>query len=191
MDFGFSFSTDYDGGWVLQMWLPHKEIHGPQGGCETQTRQYPWKDSVIKWSMQMLAVSFVTRTRVPKVHSFLNRVLPGHGHHTQHQEAPNKSRMKLPISWFTTTWLYLWQVWKQWNNYRNLHSKPEKAMAPHSSTLAWKIPWTEEPGGLQSMGSQRVRHDWATSLSLFTFMHWRQWQPTPVLWSDLAAAATI
>ena len=37
------------------------------------------------------------------------------------------------------------------------------AMAPHSSTLAWKIPWTEEPGGLQSMGSQRVRHDWATS----------------------------
>ena len=39
-------------------------------------------------------------------------------------------------------------------------------MAPHSSTLAWKIPWTEEPGGLQSMGSQRVRHDWATSLSI-------------------------
>ena len=37
-------------------------------------------------------------------------------------------------------------------------------MAPHSSTLAWKIPWTEEPGRLQSMGSQRVRQDWATSL---------------------------
>ena len=42
----------------------------------------------------------------------------------------------------------------------------EKAMATHSSILAWKIPWTEEPGGLQSMGSQRVRYDWATSLSL-------------------------
>ena len=54
-------------------------------------------------------------------------------------------------------------------------------MAPHSSTLAWKIPWMEEPGGLQSMGSLRVGHDWATSLSLFTFMHWRRkWQPTPV-----------
>ena len=54
-------------------------------------------------------------------------------------------------------------------------------MAPHSSTLAWKIPWTEEPGGLQSMGLPRVGHDWATSLSLFTFMHWRRkWQPTPV-----------
>ena len=87
----------------------------------------------------------------------------------------------------------------------------EKAMAPHSSTLAWKIPWTDEPGGLQSMGLLRVGHDWATSLSLFTFMHWRRkWQPTPVFlpgvgepggllsmglhrvghdWSDLAAAA--
>ena len=57
----------------------------------------------------------------------------------------------------------------------------EKAMAPHSSILAWKIPWTEEPGGLQSIGLQRVRHIWATLLSLFTFMHWRRkWQPTPV-----------
>ena len=57
----------------------------------------------------------------------------------------------------------------------------EKAVAPHSSTLAWKISWTEEPGGLQSMGSLRVRQDSATSLSLFTFMHWRRkWQPTPV-----------
>ena len=57
----------------------------------------------------------------------------------------------------------------------------EKAMAPHSSTLAWKIPWTEGPGRLQSMGSLRVGHDWATSLSLFTFMFWRRkWQPTPV-----------
>ena len=40
-----------------------------------------------------------------------------------------------------------------------LFSFEEKAMAPHSSTLAWKIPWTEEPGGLRSMGSLRVRHD--------------------------------
>ena len=87
-------------------------------------------------------------------------------------------------------------------------------MAPHSSTLAWKIPWTEEPGRLQSMGSQRVRHICVTSLSLFTFMHWRKkWQSTPVFlpgesqgaepgglpsmgshrvghnWNDLAAAA--
>ena len=87
-------------------------------------------------------------------------------------------------------------------------------MAPHFSTLAWQIPWMEEPGRLPSMGSRRVGHDWATSLSLFTFMHWRRkWQPTPVFlpgesqgqgslvgcclwgrrvrhgWSDAAAAA--
>ena len=55
------------------------------------------------------------------------------------------------------------------------------AKAPHSSTLAWKIPWMAEPGGLQSMGSRRVGHNWATSLSLFTSMHCRRkWQPTPV-----------
>ena len=58
----------------------------------------------------------------------------------------------------------------------------EKAMAPHSNTLAWKISWTEEPGRLQSVGSRRVRHDWATSLSLFSSMHGRRkWQPTPIL----------
>ena len=57
----------------------------------------------------------------------------------------------------------------------------EKTMAPHSSTLAWKIPWTDKPGGPQSMGSWRVGHNWATSFSLFTFMHWRRkQQPTPV-----------
>ena len=54
-------------------------------------------------------------------------------------------------------------------------------MVPHSGTLAWKIPWMEEPGGLQSMGSQRVGHNSATSFSLFAFMRWRgKWQPTPL-----------
>ena len=55
-------------------------------------------------------------------------------------------------------------------------------MATHSSTLAWRIPWMQEPGRVQSVGSLSVGHDRVTSLSLFTFMHWRrQWQPTPVL----------
>ena len=68
-----------------------------------------------------------------------------------------------------------------WGFDLHLPSDKWKAMAPHSSTLAWKIPWMEEPGWLQSMGSLRVGHDWATSLSLFTFMHWRRKrQPTPV-----------
>ena len=91
-----------------------------------------------------------------------------------------------------------------------------QVLSTHSSTRALKIPWTKEPGRLQSMGSWRVRHDWETSLLLFTFMHWRRkWQLTPVflpgesqgrgslvgcrLWgrtesdmtSDLAAAAAL
>ena len=54
-------------------------------------------------------------------------------------------------------------------------------MAPHSNTLVWKIPWAEESGRLQSMGLLRVGHDWASLLSLFTFMHWSgKWQPTLV-----------
>ena len=54
-------------------------------------------------------------------------------------------------------------------------------MAPHCSTLAWKILWMEEPGRLQSVGSRGVSQGWATSCSLFTFMHWRRkWQPTPL-----------
>ena len=58
----------------------------------------------------------------------------------------------------------------------------EKAMAPHSSTLAWKIPWTEEPGRLQSMGSHRVRHDWRDlAAAVYIYIWRRQWQPTPAL----------
>ena len=65
--------------------------------------------------------------------------------------------------------------------WQRLGTFSEKAVAPHFSTLAWKIPWMEEPGRLQSMGSLRVGHNWVTSLSLFPFMHWRRkWQPTPV-----------
>ena len=86
--------------------------------------------------------------------------------------------------------LYRWANWEAHCNLCYLQ------MAPHSSTLAWKIPWMEDPGRLQSMGSLRVGHDWATSLSLFTFMHWRRkWQPTPVFlpgefqgWGSLVAA---
>ena len=71
-------------------------------------------------------------------------------------------------------------VTKSWT-WLSVHTHTHTTYFCHSSTLAWKIPWTEEPGRLQSMGSLRVRHDWATSLSLFTSMHWRRkWQPTPV-----------
>ena len=66
-------------------------------------------------------------------------------------------------------------------NMVHLCAASEKAMATHSSTLAWKIPWMGVPDGLQSMGLLGVGHDLATSLYFFTFMHWRRkWQPTPV-----------
>ena len=72
---------------------------------------------------------------------------------------------------------------KQWSTPLQ-YNRPEKAMVPHSSTLAWKLPWMEEPGRRKSMGSPRVGLKWVTSLSLFTFMYWRRkWQSTPVFLS--------
>ena len=50
-------------------------------------------------------------------------------------------------------------MWETWVRSLGLEDPPEKEMAIHSSTIAWKIPWTEEPGRLQSMGSQRAGHD--------------------------------
>ena len=55
-------------------------------------------------------------------------------------------------------------MWETWVRSLGWENPLEKEMATHSSTLAWWIPWTEEPGGLQSTGSQRVGHDWETSL---------------------------
>ena len=67
-----------------------------------------------------------------------------------------------------------------WMNHK-LESRFPGEISITSDMQMIKIPWTEEPDRLQSMGLWRVRHDWATSLSLFTFMHWRRkWQPTPV-----------
>ena len=57
-------------------------------------------------------------------------------------------------------------MWETWVRSLGGEDLLEKDMAPHSSILAWKIPWTEEPGGLQSTGLQRVGHDWTTPLSL-------------------------
>ena len=85
-------------------------------------------------------------------------------------------------STFPTEWvllLYHWKVEKvaqrvkrlpamreTWVQSLSQEDPLEKEKATHFSTLAWKIPWTKKPGSLQSMGSQRVRHDWLTSLSL-------------------------
>ena len=73
---------------------------------------------------------------------------------------------------------------KQKKQKNSLFWKKEKAMATHSSILAWRTPWTEEPGELQSMGSLRVGHDWATSLSLF-LSYIREGNGNPLQWSCL------
>ena len=75
----------------------------------------------------------------------------------------------------------------------------EKEMATHSSTLAWKIPWTEEPGRIQSMRLQRVRRDWATSLLtlrvtrliLSLFLPWYSWKRNPTPPWSLPAPPTL
>ena len=59
-------------------------------------------------------------------------------------------------------------MWETWVRSLGREDGLEKEMAIHSSTIAWEIPRTEEPGRLQSMGSQRVGHDWATSLTLLS-----------------------
>ena len=78
--------------------------------------------------------------------------------HTHTQTSLVAQVKRLPIMWESLGW----------------EDPLEKAMATHSSTLAWKIPWTKEPGELQSRGLQRVRHDLVTSLSLLylhTYIH--------------------
>ena len=86
--------------------------------------------------------------------------------------------------WSAGTWLtdpLGYNGWNSWNGQSNQTLQPPLTKSRPSNTLAWKIPWTEEPGGLQSTGLRRVGHDWATSLRLFTFTHWRRkWQPTLV-----------
>ena len=76
---------------------------------------------------------------------------------------------KLQISLVAQTVRHLPTMRETWVRSLGWKDPLKKEMATHSSTLAWKIPWTEEHGRLQSMGSQRVRHDWATSLSLSLF----------------------
>ena len=96
------------------------------------------------------------------------------------QTAKSEGKQLIKKLWKNDLGFSTWK-WSQMQFQIELSYPTEKAMAPHSSTLAWKIPWMEEPGRLQSMGSLRVGHAWATSLSLITFMYWRRkWQPTPV-----------
>ena len=88
------------------------------------------------------------------------------------------SLLSPPISWgfpVTQTVKNLPAIWKTWVWSLGWKDPLEKGMATHNSILAWRMPWTGEPGGLRSMGSQRVRHDWVTNtftLSCFS-LYWK------------------
>jgi len=73
----------------------------------------------------------------------------------------NKFQLVLTMPWehMFRSFIYINSFNLHSNKLRHVHACSEKAMTPHSSTLAWKIPWMEEPGGLQSMGLLRVGHD--------------------------------
>ena len=92
--------------------------------------------------------------------SFLNRFLPS----LNVSIIWHSNRPKLYTSLVTQTIKNLLEMEETWVWSLGLEDCLEKVMAPHSSTLAWKVPWSEEPGRLQSMGLLRVGHDW-----VFTF----------------------
>jgi len=128
---------------------------------ESQRQLSTWRAIV----MEKEQACYLSRTRVKRTGNYRVVTVAEESKELSYDQAAQTLELAALWSWHSLS----------------LKLKTEKAMAPHSSTLAWKIPWMEEPGRLQSMGSLRVGHDWATSLSLFTFMHWRRkWQPTPV-----------
>ena len=99
---------------------------------------------------------------LPSIPAFLSPSQWNSGNVLSHSPAGPKGEMKCWFSWFLLRTVTLWETWVR----SLVREDPlEKEMAPHSSTLAWKIPWTEEPGRLQSIGLHRVGHDWATALS--------------------------
>ena len=151
-----SLSNEYSG--LISLRIDWFDLLAVQGTLKSLLQYHSSKASVFRHSaffmVQLSRPYLATRKRLPKSHRLSGVWVAMCDNTVKNMEFEDRLKFK--------SWL-------------------ETAMAPHSSTLAWKIPWTEEPGRLQSMGSQRVGHDWATSLSLFTFIHWRRkWQPTPV-----------
>ena len=132
-----------------------------------------FQQSILKNSHDSLADKLVKQSSILTIHS-AEPPPPRNMHHSL-------SGLSLYFAYVSQHLLHLDELLVSLPISPGVSTLSEKAMAPHSSTLACKIPWTEAPGRLQSMGSRRVGHDWSTSLSLFTFMHWRRkWQPTPV-----------
>ena len=128
----------------------------------------PWTNPIrllCPWDSPGLRLPAVRETRV----QFLGREDPLEktmATHSQHSclENPRDGGACLSVAQTVKRLPAMWEIWIRSLGWED---PLEKEMATHSSTLSWRIPRMEEPGGLQSMGSQRVGHYWATSLSFF------------------------
>ena len=179
--------------------MPGAALPGPRcrGRQETDHKQHPSGSMVDEIQTQLLAICNSFQTMVKPNTTRCGRFYTDRHHRSIKEHASPKYSydilhtcsgylLLLPTQ-YAFLFLCYWYLSFSWGIL--VHKiwwglplvPPEKAMATHSSILAWKIPWMEEPGRLQSMGSQRVRHHRVTSLSFFTSMHWRRkWQLTPV-----------
>ena len=117
-----------------------------------------------------------SKSRNPGRKTCWDRVLP--------QEAP-PSPGEPELGSGTSSKESAYQMQETWVQFLGLEDPVEEGMATHSRILAWRIPWTEVPGGLQSMGSQRVRHDWSDlTAGWHCILSWgsRKWEvKAPVL----------
>ena len=160
--------------WQILAWLDKdKNLPFPQGGgTEMKTRKLPPQPLLHLWIFCPITFTPHTTSQLVKRNWGI----------CSSETAPSPDRvLSLNKSSYLLSFPPLWilSVMKQNLLSRN-NFKGAWLLTLKHFTLAWKIPWMEEPGGLQSMGSQRVGDNWATSLSFFTFMHWRRkWQSTP------------
>ena len=94
----------------------------------------------------------------------------------EYQELPETDRswMASQVSHWYSIYLLMQEVCVQALGWEDLLEKEMAIHSSHSSILAWEIPWTEEPGGLQSMGSQRVRHDLVSTTTTTTNRNWKK-----------------
>ena len=138
------------------------------------------------WMQHFHSIIWNSSTGIPSPPLALFIVMLSRAHLSSHSRMSGSRWVLTPLwlSWLWRSFLFTWgqtEVKVSAYNAGDLGSIVgredllEKEMATHSSILAWRIPWMEEPDGLQSTGLQRVRHNWETSLLLsFTFKLWRR-----------------
>ena len=145
--------------------LYKKELHDPDNHDGVITDLEPdILECEVKWALESITMSKANEgDRIPVELFQILKDDAVKGLHSIYQQIWKTQQW--PQDWKSSVFIPIPKKGnaKEYSNYRTValisHASTEKAMVPHSSTLAWKIPWTEEPGGLPSMGSHRVGHD--------------------------------